>query len=84
MAPGILIEDSFRELAVTPVVNKSSIPFSEWPQQLTGKLCWSGVDFTSDKEYTLHLTQTEVDEINSALEAFKGMVKSVHSHMVIH
>ncbi|KAH8819832.1 hypothetical protein F5884DRAFT_27374 [Xylogone sp. PMI_703] len=48
-----------------------------FPAQLTGPLVWEGKDFTDDRQWTLSLTESQLDEIHSALEHFKGFNKSI-------
>ena len=49
----------------------SSLP-AGFPSQLTGELVWDGKDFTDEKDWTLSLTSTQLEEIRHAVEHFKS------------
>lgn len=49
----------------------SSLP-PGFPTQLTGGLVWEGKDFTDENQWTLSLTDSQLEEIHKALLTFKS------------
>jgi hypothetical protein len=68
------------------VVGANSAIFGAFPIKdvsdaaLTGPLVWSGQDFQGDQTYTLHLSDEEAAEVDSALASFKGQSQLTLNH----
>lgn len=45
---------------------------SELQVAIKGPLAWSGADFEDGEAYTLQLHDEDIEEINAALQSFKG------------
>lgn len=45
-----------------------------FPDQLKGELVWEGKDFTDESQWTLLLTESHLQEIDTALQIFKCML----------
>jgi len=50
---------------------KPSLPHG-FPAQLTGDLVWEGKDFTDESQWTLSLSDAQIEEIHDALKQFKS------------
>lgn len=48
---------------------------SQFPQQLTGPLVWTGEEFTDEREWTFVLSELHLREIHDALLHFKGLLR---------
>lgn len=56
-----------------PLTEVSRLP-NGYPHVLDSPLAWSGGQFTTDSDYVLRLTEGHLEEINHALQQFKGRV----------
>jgi hypothetical protein len=43
-----------------------------WPKTLNVPMAWSGSQFKHESEYILTLSESEVQEVEKALQSFKG------------
>jgi hypothetical protein len=61
------------DLAVKANCTPRYVPVShEWPAEVEGDLAWGPTSFASEDDYTLTLTESEVDEVRSGLQHFNG------------
>lgn len=68
--------------AIAPCVQGSSIPStpntklptlpSGFPTQLSSELAWTKGTFLDESSYIYNLTESDLEEINKALNRFKG------------
>ncbi|KAG5642401.1 hypothetical protein DXG03_002833 [Asterophora parasitica] len=63
-----------RLLAENPDRVNASLPDS-FPKQVAGPIVWEGKDWTSEDQWVHHLSADELQEINQALNHFKGLDK---------
>lgn len=55
----------------------------ELPAALTGPLVWTGVTFAEGEDYVLQLGKNDVEEIDSALQKFKGMYRANQEYPLV-
>lgn len=75
-AETVLLEpqaQAWGELTVKANCTARYLPITnEWPAKMEGGLAWGPASFTSDDDYTLTLTESEVLEVRSGLQHFNG------------
>jgi hypothetical protein len=52
--------------------------FPDFPKEISGDLAWTGADFTSEDDFTVHLSADDIAEINAAVKHFLGT--NSHQH----
>lgn len=57
-----------------PLTEVSGLP-TGFPRVLESPLAWSGEQFTCDSDYVLRLTESDLNEIDGALQEFKGKLR---------
>lgn len=64
-----------------PPAEMSSLP-NGFPSALDSPLAWTGQQLARQSDYIHHLSENEIEEIEAALNQFKGKPSAIGKHML--
>jgi hypothetical protein len=72
------LERTARRLSENPDLPNTPLP-PNFPKRLEGPIVWEGNDWNSEDQWVYRLSESELREIDDALEHFKGKVIELHT-----
>jgi hypothetical protein len=78
--PTTLVSERLQQTQVTKTTaGFGSAKTQEWPRVMESPLAWGATSMPAEDDYTLTLTQAEVDEVKAAVEHFNGEFRLQHT-----